>query len=79
MISAAHSWQLSVRPPAGDLLLENRSLDFSRYFTHLKSQEPSTDKVLLLTAILADAINLCLTKMPEACPGSTVTQLSWLS
>jgi hypothetical protein len=45
MISVAHSWQLSVRPPAG-VLLENRSLDFSRYFTHLKSQEPATDKVL---------------------------------
>ena len=63
MISAAHSWQLSVRPPAGDLLLENRSLDFSRYFTHLKSQEPATDKLLLLTAILAEAINLGLTKI----------------
>ena len=36
-------------------------------------------KCLLLTAILADAINLGLTKMPEACSGSTVTQLSWLS
>jgi Tn3 transposase DDE domain len=63
-----------------ELLLEiDHWTGFSRHFTHLKSQEPATDKVLLLTAILADAINLGLTKMAEACPGSTVARLSWLS
>jgi hypothetical protein len=63
-----------------ELLLEiDHSTGFSRHFTHLKSQEPATDKVPLLTAILADAINLGLTKMAEACPGSTVARLSWLS
>jgi hypothetical protein len=63
-----------------ELLLEiDHWTGFSRHFTHLKSQEPATDKVLLLTAILADAINPGLTKMAEACPGSTVARLSWLS
>jgi Tn3 transposase DDE domain len=63
-----------------ELLLEiDHWTGFSRHFTHLKSQEPATDKVLLLTAILADAINLGLTKMAEACPGTTVARLSWLS
>jgi hypothetical protein len=31
------------------------------------------------SSILADAINLGLTKMAEACPGSTVARHSWLS
>jgi TnpA family transposase len=34
--------------------------------------------MLLLTAILADAINLGLTKMAEACPGTTYAKLAWL-
>ncbi|WP_266096018.1 Tn3 family transposase [Klebsiella pneumoniae] len=33
---------------------------------------------LLLTTILADAINLGLTKMAESCPGTTYAKLSWL-
>jgi hypothetical protein len=51
---------------------------FTRHFTHLKSQEVSKDRILLLTAILADAINLGLTKMAEACPGATYARLTWL-
>jgi len=33
----------------------------------------------LLTVILADAINLGLHKMAEACPGTSIAKLSWLS
>jgi hypothetical protein len=33
----------------------------------------------LLTVILADAINLGLNKMAEACPGTSIAKLSWLS
>jgi TnpA family transposase len=33
---------------------------------------------MLLTAILADAINLGLVKMAEACPGTSLAKLSWL-
>jgi TnpA family transposase len=51
---------------------------FTRHFTHLKSGEPVQDKTLLLSAILADAINLGLTKMAESCPGATYSKLSWL-
>lgn len=36
------------------------------------------DKPLLLTTILADAINLGLTKMAESYPGTTYAKLSWL-
>ena len=52
--------------------------DFTRHFTHLKNNEPATDKSLLLTAILADGINLGLAKMAECCPGTTYAKLSWL-
>ena len=51
---------------------------FTRHFTHLKTDELAKDKTLLLTAILADGINLGLTKMAESCPGATYAKLSWL-
>ena len=52
--------------------------DFTRCFTHIKNGGPPTDRILLLTAILADAINLGFTKMSESCPDVTYTKLSWL-
>ena len=51
---------------------------FTRHFTHLKSGDTAKDKTLLLTTILADGINLGLTKMAESCPGTTYAKLSWL-
>jgi TnpA family transposase len=36
------------------------------------------DRSLLLTTVLADAINLGLSKMAESCPGTTYARLSWL-
>ena len=51
---------------------------FTRHFAHLKNGDRAKDKTLLLTAILADAINLGLTKMAESCPGTTYAKLSWL-
>ena len=63
-----------------DLLLEvDRWTKFTDDFTHLKNEEPAQDRALLLTAILADAINLGLRKMAEACPGTSLAKLSWLS
>lgn len=51
---------------------------FTKHFTHIKNGGIASDKHLLLTAILADAINLGLTKMAESCPGTTYAKLSWL-
>lgn len=51
---------------------------FTRHFTHLKNEEEASDRSLLLTAILADAINLGLSKMAESCPGVTYAKLTWL-
>ena len=55
-----------------ELLLEvDEWTGFTRHFAHLKSGDLAKDKNLLLTTILADAINLGLTKMAESCPGTT--------
>ena len=62
-----------------ELLLEvDEWTNFTRHFTHLKSGDLVKDKNLLLTTILADAINLGLTKMAESCPGTTYAKLAWL-
>ena len=62
-----------------ELLLEvDEWTGFTRHFTHLKSGDLAKDKNLLLTAILADAINLGLSKMAESCPGTTYAKLAWL-
>lgn len=62
-----------------ELLLEvDNWTGFSRHFKHLKSDKPAEDKILLLTTVLADAINLGLSKMAESCPGTTYSRLSWL-
>jgi TnpA family transposase len=62
-----------------ELLLEVDSwTGFTRHFKHLKSGEAAKDQHLLLTAILADAINLGLSKMAESCPGTTYARLTWL-
>ncbi|MFN8608579.1 MAG: Tn3 family transposase [Vulcanimicrobiota bacterium] len=73
------AYALLPHPKITDLLVEvDAWTDFSRHFTHLKSNEPAKDKNLILTAILADAINLGLTKMAESSPGMTYAKLSWL-
>jgi TnpA family transposase len=62
-----------------ELLLEvDEWTGFTRHFAHLKSGDVAKDKSLLLTTILADAINLGLTKMAESCPGTTYAKLAWL-
>ena len=55
------AYALLPRVKITELLLEvDDWTRFTRHFTHLKSQEVSKDRILLLTAILADAINLGL-------------------
>ncbi|MBE2887219.1 Tn3 family transposase [Geobacter anodireducens] len=62
-----------------ELLMEvDEWTGFTRHFTHLKSGGQPKDKNLLLTTILADAINLGLTKMAESCPGMSYAKLAWL-
>ncbi|MEO6920069.1 MAG: Tn3 family transposase [Collimonas sp.] len=62
-----------------ELLMEvDEWTGFTRHFTHLKTGGSAPDKALLLTTILADGINLGLSKMAESCPGTTYAKLSWL-
>ena len=62
-----------------ELLMEvDQWTGFTRHFTHLKTGDTAKDKTLLMTTVLADAINLGLTKMAESCPGTTYAKLSWL-
>lgn len=63
-------------PKITDLLLEvEQWTDFTRHFTHLRTDALPKDRTILLTVILSDAINLGLTKMAEACPGTTFHKL----
>ncbi|MGO4728348.1 MULTISPECIES: Tn3 family transposase [unclassified Inquilinus] len=62
-----------------DLLLEvDGWIGFSACFTHQRSGRSPDDPAALLTAILADGINLGLTRMAEACRGVSMRQLAWV-
>ena len=62
-----------------ELLLEvDDWTGFTHHFKHLKSGEAAKDRHLLLTTLLADAINLGLSKMAESCSGTTYAKLTWL-
>src|SRR3546814_13948667 len=60
-----------------ELLIEvDEWTGFTQHFTHLKSGDMAKDKNLRLTTILADAINMGLTKMAEQCNGRQYAQLA---
>ncbi|WP_372399932.1 Tn3 family transposase [Azospirillum sp. HJ39] len=50
---------------------------FSDEFTHLRTDLPTTDRRVVLTAVLADATNLGLTRMADACALASYKQLVW--
>lgn len=63
-----------------DLLLEVESwTGFSRHFTHLGNGQPTTEPPLLMAALLADGLNLGLTKMAQATPELSTARLSRLA
>lgn len=63
-----------------DLLMEvDDWTKFTRHFVHLRNGDAATDRTLLLTAVLADAINLGLNRMADACPGTSLSRLSWIA
>jgi TnpA family transposase len=74
------TYSLLPRIKLTDLLVEVDSwTGFSRHFTHLRSGASPKDREVLYAAILADGINLGLTKMADACPGMTFERLAWVS
>ena len=55
----------------------HRWTGFANAFTHLHTGMPADDPRVVLTAILADATNLGLTRMAEACSVASYHQLAW--
>jgi len=73
---AERAYALLPRIRVTDLLHEvDHWTHFTQPFTHLRSGETTTETRLLLTAILADAINLGPTRMAFACPGTSLPRL----
>lgn len=73
------AYDLLPRIKITDLLLEvDRWTGFSECFTHQRNGQPAENKAALLTTILADGINLGLSRMAEACRGATLRQLAWV-
>jgi TnpA family transposase len=50
---------------------------FAAQLTHARSGLPTTDSRVVLTAVLADATNLGLTRMAEACSIASYRHLAW--
>ena len=76
---AQAAYDLMPRIKITDLLLEvDRWTGFSECFTHQRSGRAPDDRPALLTTVLADGINLGLTRMSEACRGATLRQLAWI-
>jgi TnpA family transposase len=46
-------------------------------FTHLRTGETATDSRILMAGLLADGLNLGLTRMAEACSIASLGQLAW--
>src|SRR5829696_5033924 len=63
-----------------ELLAEvDRWTGFGAAFTHLHTGLPADDTRIVLTAVLADATNLGLSRMADACALATYRQLVWAS
>lgn len=55
----------------------HRWTGFADAFTHLQSGLPADDSRVVLTAVLADATNLGLSRMAEACSVASLRTLAW--
>lgn len=61
-----------------DLMADvDRWTGFSDAFTHLHTGFPADERRIVMTAVLADATNLGLTRMADACSVASYRQLAW--
>ena len=52
---------------------------FTECFTHLRTGATAADPRVLMASLLADGLNLGLTRMAEACSIASLGQLAWIS
>ena len=77
---AARLYALVPRIRITDLLADVASWTmFPDCFTHLRTGETAADTCTLLAGVLADGLNLGLTRMAEACSVASLGQLAWTS
>lgn len=63
-----------------DLLAEvNEWTSFTDHFTHLRTADTPHSPQTLMAALIADGLNLGLTRMAEACDVASLGQLAWVS
>jgi TnpA family transposase len=63
-----------------DLLAEvARWTQFPDCFTHLRTGEPAAHPQVLMASLLAEGLNLGLTRMAEACDVGSLGQMAWTS
>ena len=77
---AAQLYAMLPRIRITDLLAEVASwTGFANCFTHLRTGEIAADSRTLMAGLLADGLNLGLTRMAEACSIASLGQLAWTS
>jgi TnpA family transposase len=77
---AARLYAMLPRIRVTDLLAEvARWTLFPDCFTHLRTGETAADNRVLMAGLLADGLNLGLTRMAEACSIASLGQLAWTS
>ena len=79
-VLAARLYAMLPRIRITDLLSEvARWTLFTDCFTHLRSGERVADPRILMAGLLADGLNLGLTRMAEACTIASLGQLAWVA
>ncbi len=79
-VLAARLYAMLPRIRVTDLLAEvARWTRFSDCFTHLRTGETAADSRILMASLLAEGLNLGLTRMAEACSIASLGQLAWTS
>jgi hypothetical protein len=77
---AARLYAMLPRIRVTDLLAEvARWTLFPDCFTHLRTGEVAADRRVLMAGLLAEGLNLGLTRMAEACSIASLGQLAWTS
>ncbi len=77
---AARLYAMLPRIRITDLLTEVAGWTrFPNCFTHLRTGEVGADNRILMAGLLADGLNLGLTRMAEACSVASLGQLAWMS